>query len=271
MRLLLTTNICICLIAGFITGCIAIPVPLLPGDGIYKVEADIEQLVESKATKIEVIEKLGKPRKYRTKSISYGACRESGGVGLLLIAAGGLGGDFAEYKGDDVCVELLLNFDGADRLSGYQETSWTNNYYRSDERLILARLANQGDLVAAWLLYLARNQKPEDVDLLCQAADGGIIKAQNLLGKLYSSGKKGVPQDFKKAYLWYKIAATDTVLDDEFYDNSIRESSRTDLILLKNSMTADEIVEAENLYPNWEPGQCQRDLSDASSKINLND
>ena len=51
----------------------------------------------------------------------------------------------------------------------------------------------------AWNLYLYRGQKPEDVGLVCQAADGGIIKAQNLLGKLYSSGE-GVPQDLKKAY-----------------------------------------------------------------------
>ena len=58
---------------------------------------------------------------------------------------------------------------------------------------------------------------------------------------------------------------TDTAIDDEFYDSSIRESSSTNLISLKYSMTAEEIAAAENLYSNWEPGQCQRDLSDASS------
>ena len=65
---------CFCLITSFITGCIAIPVPLLPGDGIYEVETDVEQLIESNATIQQVYRLLqdsAHPRLLVDKSPTY--------------------------------------------------------------------------------------------------------------------------------------------------------------------------------------------------------
>ena len=292
MRLRWTISICISLFTCIINGCIAVPVPLLPGDGIYKVEADVEQLIENKKTKIDVINELGIPLKYRADSMSYKACRESGGVGLLIcIGYMYAACELQESREKPVCIELILNFNQNNILVGYEEIPWVNNIDQNNERLMISRLAIEGDKPAmhiielsksytdypeyekyllthldngdnvpntAWILFLHRGKEPEDIDLLCKAADGGIIKAQNYLGRFYSSGE-GVPQDLRKAYMWYKLAATDPRINDE-YHNSVREDSNIDLIFLKKSMSAEELIEAEDLYINWEPGKCQTDL-----------
>ena len=39
-----------------------------------------------------------------------------------------------------------------------------------------------------------------------RSAEGGSASAQNMLGAKYYLGD-GVPKDFKKAYVWYKLAA----------------------------------------------------------------
>ena len=134
--------------ASILAGCIAVPIPLLPGGDIYTTEQDIEDLVDKAASKNEVIEKLGTPLKYRLASMSYKACRESGGVGFLLIAVGGLGADFQEHRGETECFELQLDFDQDNKLLSYQKIQWQEESDYSKEDMILRDLGKQGDSIA---------------------------------------------------------------------------------------------------------------------------
>ena len=291
------TTFYIYLISSIVAGCVPIPVPLLPGDGIYKVEVQVDELIESKATKTDVIDELGRPLKYRATSMSYKACREAGGGGLLLVAMGGMGAHFEEFRGDDVCVELLLEFDNSNRLLSYEEIPWGGEINAEEENMNLMRMADDGDATAkslwetsslymrsvkygndlirridhgdisppaAWKLYRQRGGKPEDIQLLCRAADGGITVARLMLGWSFGTGN-GVPRDSERAYMWYKLASIENETGNNYQDMTSQLQASHELVHLKKSMTFGEIEVAEQFLRNWEPGQCESDFQIGAS------
>lgn len=74
--------------------------------------------------------------------------------------------------------------------------------------------ADAGDAEA--LYYLARvydqsregkHPNKEVVSILEKSAGQGYAPAQMMLGKIYQFGRRGIPQDLKKAKMWYELAA----------------------------------------------------------------
>lgn len=75
-----------------------------------------------------------------------------------------------------------------------------------------------------------------------KAAERGSLHAQSSLGLIYADGK-GVPRDYVQAYAWSKLALTDWWDGDDFGKRKTAEL----LDSLKEKMTAEQIVEAEEL------------------------
>jgi hypothetical protein len=281
---------------GMTAGCI--PYPLLPSGNIYPIEDDIEDLVDKAAAKSEVIEKLGKPLKYRKTSMSYKACGTTVGIGYIICLPYACDG--GAFVGSE-CFELVLEFDDKNHLLSYQEIPWQEGFNSTKEDMNLLMLADQGDDIArhlweqsstyvysekyenelikridnsnntslpAWKLYLMRGRRPEDIKFLCKAADGGIKKAQVRLGWAFRIGD-GVVRDIEKSYMWYKLASSKNYNENEYFDKAIQKQASVDLTYLKKSMTLEEIRQAEQLFSKWMPGQCERELVEPDHSTEL--
>lgn len=91
---------------------------------------------------------------------------------------------------------------------------------------------------------------------LCLAADAGHPKAQYRLGLLYENGSEGVPQDKVRAHVWYRLSASGAS-----YQRAADHAWR-----VYEGLTPDQAAEAEVLFREWEPGQCERDLKPGNSE-----
>jgi TPR repeat protein len=69
--------------------------------------------------------------------------------------------------------------------------------------------------------------------------DQGHAKAQTNLGVMYANGE-GVPQDYKKAHMWYNISAANG-----------NESAREFRDLLAKEMTPEAVSQAQELASKW--------------------
>jgi len=220
--------------ASILAGCIAIPVPLPRRGDIYTTEQKIEDLVNNGASKAEVFEQLGNPHRCNKTSMIYKACREPFGIEMILVAAGGMGADFEEFRGETKCFELLLDFDQNNILSGYQEIPWQEDFDYTQAQLLYQQ-------------YLSRS--PDDssgITFLCRAADQGHPNAQIEVGRHFAQGNYGLQKDLKRAYVWYSLASS-CVLSMH-------------LRLLSQKMTSEQIAEAKIMLKDWKPGQCEHDL-----------
>ena len=70
-----------------------------------------------------------------------------------------------------------------------------------------------------------------------------------------------MPRDLQRSYLWYKLASSQTRNGSEYYDKSTQENASNQLAHLKKTMTEWEIAEAEQLFSEWKPGQCEQELA----------
>ena len=264
----------------------------------FRLGISIEDLVDKTATKSEVIEKLGNPLRYRKTSMSYKACGKTAGIGYIICVPYACdGGAFVSSE----CFELSLKFDEKNHLLSYQEIPWQENYDPAEEDMMLMKLADQGDTLAmrlweqsstymyseeyenelikridngnntslpAWKLYLIRGRRPEDIKLLCQAADGGIKQAQMRLGRSYRVGD-GVVRNIEKTYMWYKLASSNKHEGNGYFDKVSQKQAGADLTYLKKSMTLKEITQAEQLFSKWSPGQCERELIETGRSTDI--
>ena len=73
------------------------------------------------------------------------------------------------------------------------------------------------------------------------AAEQGYVKAQINLGTIYSEGA-GVPQDYVLALMWLNIAGSN--------ENEVDVKQRT---ILEKQMTPKEIEKAQEMARNWKP------------------
>lgn len=105
-------------------------------------------------------------------------------------------------------------------------------------------------------LYLSYSPNdPTRLCYLCLAADNEHPNAQIEVGRHISQGIYGIHTDLRRAYVWYSLAARGGI------DTHIR--------LIRHKMTNKQITEAEQMLVDWEPGQCERDLSQISKDDNL--
>ena len=119
--------------------------------------------------------------------------------------------------------------------------------------------AEQGDAYAQYNLGVAQYNLgvmygdgegvPQDykeaVRWLRLAAEQGDSDAQNNLGLMYEEGE-GVPQDYSQAHIWYNLAASDLIGEDR--ERSVRNRDR-----MAEEMTSEQIAEAQRLASEWEP------------------
>jgi len=267
-----------------LAGCAAIPVPLPPSSSYLKnVESEIDNLVDNGVSKGEVIWELGRPLKYRESTMSYKACRKSGGMGVLVVFMYPGGGTFEEFRAEPDCFELRLNFDQNSILIGYEEIPWTSRIDVENENNILISLANEGDVLAkqllnkpgqyAWVktlgitddqletlasqgkaeaqlqLYWNNPGDEQAFKWLCRAADQGNTEARYRLGLLYENGSGGAPKDPIDAYMWYRLSA--------HTGNYMRASDQAKRLYAK--MTIEQKRQAERRLFEWNPGKCERD------------
>jgi len=115
--------------------------------------------------------------------------------------------------------------------------------------------AEKGDAASQFALYRIADA-PERFVWLCRAADQGYAAAQLELGRLYWKGLKGVKQDSRWAYAWYSLAAQGGYKDWEVWE----------LPSLTSQMTPRQLSQAQQMLAEWEPGQCERELTSRSSQ-----
>jgi TPR repeat protein len=116
-----------------------------------------------------------------------------------------------------------------------------------------------GSPVHSWKLFSLRAFQPQDIPLLCDAADGGIIDAQLLVGWYFKAGWR-IHANIEKAYLWYKLASIQRQNDNEYFDEASHQKAIDSFTILKDSMTKTQIARAELLFSEWKPGQCEHEF-----------
>lgn len=88
-----------------------------------------------------------------------------------------------------------------------------------------------------------------EVGAYCPNADLGHSDAQKRIADIYSYGLYNVKKDMQRAYVWYSLATNGGDSDAE-----IR------LAVVTSKLTQDQLIEADHLLEQWEPGQCKKDL-----------
>jgi TPR repeat protein len=127
--------------------------------------------------------------------------------------------------------------------------AWQPGQCEADLALyIFKERAARGDPNAQWKLYKLNKYHGEyDFKWLCKAAEQGDYRARWELGYLYHYGVYGVRKDLVLSVMWYSLVEADGH-DPKGVDN------------IREQLTPEQLTEAEHLYDNWIPGQCERDL-----------
>ena len=138
--------------------------------------------------------------------------------------------------------------------------------------------AEAGNAIAQWKAYKVLGNTSEGYKWLCRAADHGYTAAQSELGFLYALGPNGFTQDYTKAFVWYRLAASGRLKKDVDKALNLRKK-RADCrnvdaqvcyiaqqtAWLMGILKDQGIARAEQLLQQWQPGQCERELVTAKS------
>lgn len=239
-----------------ITGCIVVPLP--PGQRVYITEYNIKELLDNAASRDNVIKTLGHPERQYESDISYRTCRL--GSGVFVLSEG-----YKVYRGDSVCYEFILHFDNNNHLANYEkillETPYSDNLKtpNGDALPTIHVMAVKGIPESQWRLYNDYGQNPGDTIWLCRSADNGYTKAQLHLGQIYWNADD-IAQNKSKAYVWYKLAATGDKLQGQLHDESTQTLAAKVMSDTEKVLTREQLEEAESLYSDWHPGQCELEL-----------
>lgn len=98
-------------------------------------------------------------------------------------------------------------------------------------------------------LYYRASSNMERLKWLCNSADRGYPHAQAEVGRIYKWGLLGIPSDQKRAYVWYSLAIKKHPAgwEDEY-------------LTTRETLSPEQLLEAEEMLADWEPGQCERHL-----------
>ena len=88
---------------------------------------------------------------------------------------------------------------------------------------------------------------------MCRAADQGLSQAQGRLADIYYNGWFGINTDFVRSYLWFALAARS---QDKW--GAWAERQRKSRF---NELTVAGVRQAEKMLADWQPGQCERELT----------
>lgn len=109
-----------------------------------------------------------------------------------------------------------------------------------------------GDAEAPFSFYYRQYQSRSDPSRLlwlCRAADQGHYIAQYRLGDLYSSENTELKRNLPLSFVWYKLSAVKGV-----------PVAKAALESVKSAMTQKQLTQAEQLYIDWTPGQCEIEI-----------
>lgn len=143
---------------------------------------------------------------------------------------------------------VLLNFGGDGVLQQYEirvggaatsDSNCTDLFGLDDSEFLDPRLhvSIGGDygIEEQYQWYTVRPPNdPTRIPYLCRAADGGHPNAQIEVGRHFAQGVDGVPQDLRRAYVWYSLAKGGF-------------SDVVQLQLIMKKMTLEQIEEAEQM------------------------
>jgi hypothetical protein len=247
-----------------IVGCIVVPLP--PGQRVYVTEHEIKELSDITASRDKVLNALGHPERQYESDISYRACRKGAGVIWVILIP------YAETyfvdRSDMKCFELILHFDNYNRLTSYDkyplDPPFSYNYKTPNVEALptIRAMAEKGLPESQWRLYYEYGQKPGDIIWLCRSADGGYAKAQLHTGKFYWNAPM-IDDNRIKAYVWYRLAATGDKLQGLLHDESTQSLATKEMKVTEKILTREQLEEAELLYSDWQPGQCELELGTA--------
>jgi len=147
-------------------------------------------------------------------------------------------------------------------LIGLATPAWADafddafNFYSSRDygraRIMLKPLAQSGDIRAQFLLGRIYSEgegvlknDAEGIKWYSLAAYSGDIVSQLALGTMYVNGR-GVPQDFVQAYGWFTIVSQNGSRDMVNQALEVRD-------LIEQMMSTQEIKEAEGFAASWNP------------------
>jgi len=149
---------------------------------------------------------------------------------------------------EDERVEAALMIE---QWSAIDCKSWSSNLHKKDESVseeYLLSNAEAGDAKAQWELYkLSVSSGERDFKWLCKAAEGGDYRARWELGYLHLNGLYGIQKDLVLSVMWY------TLVESAGYDPKGVDN-------IREQLTPEQLTEAEHLYDNWIPGQCEHNL-----------
>jgi hypothetical protein len=211
-----------------------------PGDPTYIdvrniADDELNELINKSASREDVIDRYGRPLRYREHEFSYETCEKEPVL---------------------VCDELILEFDAQDGISGFRKLPLKSQPDQNAEDINLRKLGKQGDAIAQKLwehsetYYTSqqediveerkeneRKRKVKEKEIasqlkkraesgdpeaqfelymiqgknqpkwLCRSADNGYTKAEMWLGYVFETGTFGFTVDNTQSYLWYRRAA----------------------------------------------------------------
>lgn len=100
--------------------------------------------------------------------------------------------------------------------------------------------------VSGWNLH-------KDIGAYCPNAELGHADAQAYIGDLYYLGAYGIEKDIIQAYVWYSLAAQN---EGTYASERVLE--------LEEEMPEESLVEAKQLFDQWQPGSCRQNLLEAA-------
>jgi len=113
---------------------------------------------------------------------------------------------------------------------------------------VLQKRATEGNPGAQWEFYkFSKSRGDHDFKWLCAAAEQGDYRARWELGYIYSNGLYGARKDLVQSVMWYSLVEADG-------------HNPTGVDNIRAQLTSEQLTEAEYLYHNWKPGQCEREI-----------
>lgn len=172
-------------------------------------------------------------------------------------------------------IEPLL-FESADKKRDKTLQKWnksgasgelkrTYDYVDLDriKRDIIYSLAEEGLPEAQWRLYEDSGRKAEDIAWLCRAADRGFKKAQLEVGRVYWAASE-IPQHKVKAFVWYRLATSSDRPHGDAMDRKTLLMAEAAIREAVNALDNDQLIEAYQLYSEWEQGSCEPELANST-------
>ena len=273
-----------------------------PGDPTYIevrniAEDELNELIDISTSRKEIIDRHGRPLRYREHEISYESCDRK------------------------TCNELILKFSTEDVITSFRETLQQLPPDQTKEDMNLRKLGKQGDSIAQklWeqsITYYSSQQKDivkernenerkqiikikeleanlkiraeagepkeqfelymlgdkTDSKWLCRSADQSYTKAEMWLGYVLETGTYGFPLDNTKSYVWYRRTAIGEYQQEiEDLIKQIKEESpklfickgiacdiAQNIIDLEGKLGTEGLNKAESMLEQWKPGQCEK-------------